>query len=384
MEYDPDSRAHASEGHADGLLFHGNAQEVVPRGLLLDDRLTPLERNAWQVIRMKVSVSGLATFPTYESLRPFLSSTPCGGRASDETIARALTLLRLSRWLSLVRHRHRGAKGRIVGNIYMLHDEPLSTSETIQLDPHYFSLVSDSLTHASKAVQRLGFHTLMEVSEDPHLSGRALPSRLSALTQRVAKHGWPFRQDENIELAEQPTASQSMRSNDSSDSTQPPIQSTQPSDSEDGESNSLRNPKQAPIQTVRSVSIYKNTDETVRTEQRPRETPTANAVSFWLDKLPQEQRSGALAALQRVKGPLRQAVLDEWAARCGTATVQNPSRYLFGLIQRALRGEFHLRLGLDKRREPEHSATSPQQMPGEATHTVDQHIEELRALMRIR
>lgn len=32
-----------------GILFTGNPHEAVPRRLLLDNRLTPLERNAWQV-----------------------------------------------------------------------------------------------------------------------------------------------------------------------------------------------------------------------------------------------------------------------------------------------------------------------------------------------
>src|SRR5882757_7774111 len=156
----------------DGLLFCGNPHESVPRSLFTDDRLTPLERNAWQVIRMQVGRDGVTVFPTYDSLRPYLSSVPCSGRASDETIARALTLLRLTRWLSLVRHRRRAADGRILGNLYVLHDEPLAPNEAIQLDPHYLSLVSDALTHASKAVQRVGFHTLQELASDPMLSGR--------------------------------------------------------------------------------------------------------------------------------------------------------------------------------------------------------------------
>ena len=37
---------------ADGFLFSGNRHESVPRSLFLDQRLTPLERNAWQVFRI--------------------------------------------------------------------------------------------------------------------------------------------------------------------------------------------------------------------------------------------------------------------------------------------------------------------------------------------
>jgi hypothetical protein len=37
---------------SDGFLFSGNRHESVPRALFFDHRLTPLERNAWQVFRL--------------------------------------------------------------------------------------------------------------------------------------------------------------------------------------------------------------------------------------------------------------------------------------------------------------------------------------------
>ncbi|MBN0416230.1 hypothetical protein JTM51_36995, partial [Pseudomonas aeruginosa] len=86
----------------DAFLFSGNRHETVPRRLFLDRRLTPLERNAWQVFRLMLNDDGVTAFPTYEQLRPWLASMPCAGQASHETVARALTLLRLTRWLSLV------------------------------------------------------------------------------------------------------------------------------------------------------------------------------------------------------------------------------------------------------------------------------------------
>jgi hypothetical protein len=45
-------------------------------------------------------------------------------------------------------------------------------------------------------------------------------------------------------------------------------------------------------------------------------------------------------ALQQVDELLRQAVLDEWDARCRNSAVRNPAGYLFGIIQKAIRGEF--------------------------------------------
>lgn len=72
-----------------GIIFSGNPHETVPRRLLLDKRLTPLERNCWQVFRLLINDDGLTAFPTYEQLRPYLGMQP-GKIASRETIAKAL------------------------------------------------------------------------------------------------------------------------------------------------------------------------------------------------------------------------------------------------------------------------------------------------------
>ncbi|HRE87279.1 MAG TPA: hypothetical protein PLB40_13325, partial [Accumulibacter sp.] len=43
----------------DAFLFSGNRHETVPRRLFLDRRLTPLERNAWQVFRLMLNDDGV-------------------------------------------------------------------------------------------------------------------------------------------------------------------------------------------------------------------------------------------------------------------------------------------------------------------------------------
>src|SRR3546814_9351603 len=67
--------------------------------------------------------------PRYEDLQPYLSSVPYGASASRETIARVLTMLRLTRWLSLVSRGRDQLSGRLQGFLYVLHDEPLTRSE---------------------------------------------------------------------------------------------------------------------------------------------------------------------------------------------------------------------------------------------------------------
>jgi len=359
---------------SDGFLFSGNRHDSVPRRLLLDTRLTPLERNAWQVFRLLLNDDGITAFPTYEALRPYLASMPCTPKASHETVARALTLLRLTRWLSLVRRRRDPKTGRIQGNLYVLHDEPLTPFEAMQLDPDYLGLVSQALTHASKAVQRVGLHTLREIAEDPLLSGRSLPTRLQVLAQRLA--------DEHAgEAPSYPQESDAAKSEEGEDALLRNDESPA-SESEVGRKpapdGTLRNPKED--RTVRKDRINE-----VRTVPRAKTLQNLRLPERFL-RLKEEQQAGALVALQQVEPSLRQAVLDEWDARCRTSTVRNPAGYLFGIIQKAIRGEFKAWVGQTGRE----NAPSIPLSPGDSTaapsssEVVHQHIARLRDMLRVR
>lgn len=353
----------------DGFIFSGNRHDSVPRALLTDNRLTPLERNAWQVFRLLLNDDGITALPTYDQLAPWLASMPCATRASHETVARALTLLRLTRWISLVRRRRDPRTGRIQGNLYVLHDEPLTPYEAIQLDADYLGLVSQSLDHASKSIQRVGVHTLREMTDDPLLSGRELPSRLQVISQRLAAQGW----------SEPSTYPQPGDNHYSEEGENEPLRNrgTPSSESEVGgktrKTRSLRNPK---------------TDSTVRKEKEIKEVRTVPRGLGMLRppqrfmSLKAEQQSGALAALQPVDPDLHQAVLDEWDARCRASTVRNPAGYLFGIIQKAMRGEFRAWAG--QRTPPDANGAQPEPPRQPVDPEVAQaHIARLRSMLRL-
>ena len=366
----------------DAFLFSGNRHETVPRRLFLDRRLTPLERNAWQVFRLMLNDDGVTAFPTYEQLRPWLASMPCAGQASHETVARALTLLRLTRWLSLVRRRRDPKTGRILGNLYVLHDEPLTPFEAMQLDADYLALVSQSLGHSAKAVQMVGLNTLKEIAEDPLLSGRTLPSRLQVLAERLASQGITaaesYPQEDAAHESEEGASSLLRNADDPS------------SESEAGAKPapdaSLRNPKQA--RTVRSSRINE-----VRTTAQAQAHARALGDLQWpkrFAELKAEQQTGARVALQQVDAALRQAVLDEWAARCSNHGIRNPAGYLFGIIQRAIHGEFNAWAKKDApsapvapNERPPPPAPPPSQPQGKPVppEVARQHIERLRNLL---
>lgn len=351
---------------SDGFLYSGNRHESVPRALFLDTRLTPLERNAWQIIRLMLNADGVTAFPTYDQLRPYLASTPCAQQASYETVARALTLLRLTRWLSLVRRRRDPKTGRIKGNLYVLHDEPLIPFEAMQLDPEYLGLVSHALEHASKAVQRVGYRTLQDISEDPLLSGRVLPTRLQVLVQRMAQGG----------VSPGESYPQARPSHESEEGENALLRNGEPpsSDAEAGTKPS----KNAPLRNPKRDRTSTRIDKAVRTVPRAREHPHLRLPARFL-ALRDEQQAGALVALQQVQVEQQQAVLDEWAARCRRNEVRKPAGYLFGIIQAAIRGEFNAWAGQDKSKAAADPPPAARTANPEVVHT---HLAQLHALLQ--
>lgn len=129
-----------------GLLFTGNVHDSYPRRLLLDTRLSPLDKTAWMMIRLHALNNEGAVFPTYDELQLQLAS-PGRGKASRETVSRVLTMLRLTGWLSLCK-RVRDEKGRVRGNIYALHDEPLTCCDAEKFDPRYLDMVLDTVSRS--------------------------------------------------------------------------------------------------------------------------------------------------------------------------------------------------------------------------------------------
>jgi hypothetical protein len=360
----------------DGFLFSGNRHESVPRALFFDRRLTPLERNAWQVCRLRLNDDGVTLFPTYEELRPLLSSTPCASKASHETVARAMSLLRLTRWLSLVRRRRDPKTGRIQGNLYVLHDEPLTPFEAIQLDPEYLGLVCQALTHTSKAVRLVGTQVLRELGEDPLLAGRILPSRLQILMQRMAQgHPIPETYPQDAALHDSEEGAKDLLRNEKTPS----------SESESPSSESEAGVKPAPEALLRNQNQY-STVRTTNTIKEVRTVPRANEPDLqWPQRfleLKDEQQTGAWVALRQVDGDQRQAVLDEWDARCGHEKIRHPAGYLFGIIQKALRGEFKVWAGQKTDISNPPRTDDKAIAPPVRSEATKEHLTRLRGILR--
>ncbi|CAK7032529.1 MAG: hypothetical protein MESAZ_03013 [Saezia sanguinis] len=311
---------HSEAPPNDGYIYSGNIHESVPRTLFLDRRITPLERNAWQVIKMQIEPGGITSMSTYEGLRPYLTSMPGAQKASFETVGRAITLLRLTRWISLIKRR-RADNGAVQGNLYMLHEEPLSVYEAIQLDAEYFSLLCRCITHRSKAVQRVAQMVLKEIEEDAQLADKKLPTRLEILLGRSVTQA----QNQKLSTDRHSEVSQNHLLRNREKPTSESEAGVKPASEA-----ALRNPKSVHSSNS-SININTTTAKTPAFDLPPR---------FLL--LKKEQQQGALTAMRTLKPDMQRQIVDEWCRHCERKAIGKPAAYLMGMIQKALQGEFNL------------------------------------------
>lgn len=164
-----------------GLLFTGNVHDAIPRRLLLDARLSPLDKMGWMMIRLYAQNNEGAVFPSYDELQLQLAS-PGKGKASRETVSRVLLMLRITGWLSLCK-RVRDDKGRVRGNIYAQHDEPLSFSDAEALDPRFLDTVADACLSKNRTVSQTARDVLDDIKNDPTM--RHYRSHLALIESRL-------------------------------------------------------------------------------------------------------------------------------------------------------------------------------------------------------
>ncbi len=342
-----------------GIIFSGNPHETVPRRLLLDNRLTPLERNCWQVFRLLVNEDGITAFPTYDQLRPYLGMNP-GKHASRETVAKALTVLRLTRWLSLGRTVRNEISGQVRGNVYLLHDEPVTPAEALELDKDYMTLLMHSREHQNKAIKDIAATTWREFTSDPDV-GRRLPSRMDTLSDRLNAQTWAVETQQNAlpapefgirtlsDLATNGLSSDSELCANSAKQGDLPLSSeSEPS------TKSLSTPS---VRSPNSASTYTNTDKSVsKSSVQPRESAGVNWL-LALEALKPEDRVKAREIMSPVPESVREAVINQWQHRCANGKVSKPLAYLTTLAGKAIRGDFNAEW-----RPSEHASMSASQV----------------------
>lgn len=361
-----------------GIIFSGNPHETVPRRLLLDDRLTPLERNTWQVFRLLINDDGLTAFPTYDQLRPYLGMQP-GRPASRETVSKALVTLRLTRWLSLGRRVRNDLSGQVQGNVYLLHDEPVTPAEALEFDKDYLQLLAQSMEHQTKVIREVAEIAWKEFASDPDV-GQRLPSRVDIIENRLNSQAWTKAQAQvavkapEFGIRTQQNIAQSALSSDT-ELSKNDVERITFEPSSDAElsrkslgSDSVRHPN--------SYSTYTDTHKDVCKSSVHVPVASNDIAADLLDvlhRLPVDQKQSAVIALQKVPAELKPALVKQWVHRCDSGGIRNPLGYLMTLVGMAVRGDFNSHWNPDDKAKssPGHQdADDPPAIADQPTKTV--------------
>ncbi|WP_232105948.1 STY4528 family pathogenicity island replication protein, partial [Pseudomonas parafulva] len=112
-----------------------NTKFATPTALMLDARLTPLERNGWQMLRMLRAPDGISSLASLGQLRRYLTSIPLGQKAGHETTWRVLVVLRLTGWISLAGQQRDPLTGHVLSEQYQVHDHSHHFAQACALAP---------------------------------------------------------------------------------------------------------------------------------------------------------------------------------------------------------------------------------------------------------
>ncbi|MEZ5647249.1 MAG: STY4528 family pathogenicity island replication protein [Burkholderiaceae bacterium] len=295
-------------------MSHQASDIITPKALLLDERLTPLERNAWLTFRALASSDGTVVL-SYDALRGYLPSAPGSKRAALETVSRAVLCLRLSTWISLVEYRRNPMTGFSMASRYAVRNQPLAFDDACLEDEDYLPLLERALGHASATIRQLAQSILDEAMRHPDRLGKlpaTMQERIRRLQHRGDDHdpGSPGGSTPRNALV--PEASGGI-------------------------------PKPVPASATAVRTVQKEVFKEVHTYRSLTEVLASRPdVPIRFRQLPQDQQQILTARLSGLLPEQRLEVLAEWDVRCESGGVHNAIAYLYGLIKKAVEGVFKL------------------------------------------
>ncbi|TGB71014.1 STY4528 family pathogenicity island replication protein [Escherichia sp. E4702] len=316
-----------------GLLFLGNVHDAVPRRLFLDSRLSPLDKMAWVMIRLYAQQNEGTVFPTYDELQCQLA-LPHSDKASRETISRALLMLRLTGWLSLCK-RVRDKSGRIRGNIYAQHDEPLGLFDSEYFDPGWFDAVADACRHTNKTIRLTALAVLQDMKSDTRMRHRH--SRVALIEARLSAPQTP---QEMVSSRQKKTHGSETELG----------QKTQSSESELGHlkgdifpgSDSELSRKSRDGGLVRKSNRYvRSFTQSVKDTYVEGESRLSWSTKV-IERLNTPDRDMLERQLSALPEGLGQLILDDLADRMKATEVRNVTAYLLANLKRAREGQFNV------------------------------------------
>ncbi|MCA4825605.1 MAG: helix-turn-helix domain-containing protein [Serratia rubidaea] len=325
-----------------GLLFTGNVHDAVPRRLMLDTRLSPLDKVAWMMIRLYAQQNQQnqgAMFPTYDELQLQLAS-PFKGKASRETVSRVLLMLRLTGWLSLCR-RVRDNKGRVRGNIYSQHDEPLSACDAESLDPTWLDTVAAACQHKNRAVSQTAWSVLSDIRNDPTM--RHYHSQLNVMAQRLGAPHTPQEMAAQMALREENAGSSVTEPSEKYPGSETELSQFKPSSaSELGEIRGKKIQSSDSEPSLKSTGYSKSAKPNCNvrsfTQSVNKKTYVPRLPETLQQRIPEADLQQIHAQLQALPTDVARQVLESLSVALTRGEVSNPTGWLFSMMKRARNG----------------------------------------------
>jgi hypothetical protein len=171
----------------EALLFLGNWHDSIPRLLWRDPILEAIDVRVWGIIMTCAHAQNATAFPSYDEIARLAN-------VARGTVARAMMILRTTRWISVCGRIH-DHQGRYRGNIYVLHDEPVSLADTIHLDHGYMQFLHRTTQHKHPRVRKVARAVLATEAGTPLLDNRLGPYQTfnigNELPDGVEVEGYP-------------------------------------------------------------------------------------------------------------------------------------------------------------------------------------------------
>ena len=298
--------------------------------------------------------------------------------SSRSTIARGITILRATRWLTLCA-RIRKANGRFHGNVYVLQDEPIPLVDALHLDADYMHFLNQSLDHGHARVRLVTQAVLDSIDEDIE-AGQDVCARIHPIEHRIQSTVAANQDHPRRFFALTQNAIKRLRSDEN--------ESDRLAAHHDQNSNPVSEPRQIlhaqKSNLDGSSSIYKKT--TTTETGRPANfslTGEDDRLLVYPTRLSDNHRELAAHYLAKLTAEQRQPVLDELEGRIqaeakGMKPVYDEISFLNSLCKLTRQGKFRPNLGLnvrDQRREQENRRARP---PGDDSQLISTESETQR------
>lgn len=327
------------------LLYVGNRHETVPIRLLTDPYLTARAKMLWQLIKLNATTFKGSLFPSYEQLGIWLSDRAYANKTvSRKIISQTLLLLRLTRWLTLC-ETVRNEKGQILGNVYIMNDEPISVADSIYLNDDYLHLVEKTTKHHDPVLRDVANAIIDEITH--HTELWHVTSHIDIIRERHYQQQHAFSVTPTISTDLPEHLAQAV--NKTTEKLLTPSSQMELGKNTLNILSSQMELSQKPLSSNRELSMQNDANSLIldlvplnNKNSTSTNTNLSKYSTSLLDnlKLTISEKNSIYAVLQQLDQSMIEAVLFEAEHRIAAGDIKNPVGYLFKLIQRAITGEF--------------------------------------------